>query len=191
MIDWLDDSDSDAAEPLDADIEQTVAGFEAELAANQGEGEPRDGPLRPWREGDSATRGSRFEGWCNENVMDGRVERLRVETGSNAGLELSAAQRRLSDDYWVGENAIWEFKCGYEKGHIDRGQLNDYWKMMDESGVRAVRGGGALDTRIESVNYLFDSRAGALNNRELIEDTGSERVYVWYLDDNHEMQLLS
>ena len=88
------------------------------------------------------------------------------------------------------ENAIWDFKCGYEKGHIDREQLNDYWKMMDEGGVRAVRGGAMLDTNIESVNYLFDSRAGALNNRELIEDSGSERIFVWYLDDNHQRRLL-
>lgn len=190
MIDWIDDADRDPVETLDADIEQTIEGYDTELMAQQAEGEPREGPLRPWREGDSATRGSRFEAWCNENLMDGQVERLRVETSRNAGLELGAAQRRLSDDYWVRENAIWDFKCGYEKGHIDRGQLNDYWRMMDEGGVRAARGGGALDTKIESVNYLFDSRAGALNNRELIEDTGSERIFVWYLDDNHRPQML-
>lgn len=188
MSDWFDD---DAEQVFEPDIQEWLEVNDAELAARDSPSEQTGERSMPWRDvANPSARGSAFEQWCNENLMDNRAERLRVPNELNEKLGLTA-QNRQSDDYWIRDNAVWDMKCGYVQGEIKHPQLSDYQKMLDAGQVTAVKDGSEQIRQIESVNYLFDTREGALNNQELIESTGSERIFIWYLDAENHPQLLS
>lgn len=180
-----------SGEEFDEDIREWLYRNDSNLAASDSSpSETATERSMPWRDADNpSARGSNFEKWCNANLMDDRAERLRVPSEQNDNLNLSA-QSRLSDDYWARDNAIWDMKCGYEQGNIDISQLSDYQKMLNEGQVTALKDGHEQIQNIESINYLFDTKEGALNNQELIESTGSERIFVWYLDNDNQPRLL-
>ncbi len=145
----------------------------------------------PWRNAASSSgKGAAFEKWVNESLMNGKMERLLVNKELNEVLNLEASHRRISDDYWIRENAIWDMKAGYERTYIDSNQLADYHKMLNNGKVVALKGRERQIQSVDSVNYLFDTKAGALRNQVLIADQGSERIFIWYLDANNQPALL-
>lgn len=177
-------------EGLDDDTIAEIKAIEQEHALQEPQ-DLRTNAEMPWR--DSLTpsgRGSAFERWANENLMDGRMERLVVPEELNKDLNLEIPQRRISDDCWVRENAIWDLKAGYETSSINSSQLTDYHKMLDAGQVVALKNGLEQVQSVESVNYLFDTKAGALRNHDLIAGQGSERIFIWYLDASNQPTLL-
>ncbi|MCC6606685.1 MAG: hypothetical protein IT327_25985 [Anaerolineae bacterium] len=99
--------------------------------------------------------------------------------------------RRSTDGFWLRETAIWDMKVGYEKKTIEKAQLKDYYAILSAGYVNARKSNGEIVSQsIQSVNYLFDSKAGAEANRNLIADTGSERIFIFYLDQNKEIEIL-
>lgn len=137
----------------------------------------------------SGLKGSEFEAKKSDYLGDG-VHRITVRPEDNAHLTdygdgLGLVKRRTSDGYIDKRGEIWEQKSGYEKGGINKDQIHDYMTMED-AGYVNIRdaGGNIVKTPVTSVNYLFDSKAGADANAA---DLGG--LTTWYVDKDGHVQL--
>jgi hypothetical protein len=134
-------------------------------------------------------KGSNFENWARQELFDGQARRITVLPEDNPKLDRLAdgvgisKERRIADAYWKEDGSIWELKSGYQKGGIDQDQLYEY-SLMEEAGYVNARVGGKKEKLlVTSVNYLFDSKAGAEANR-------SGAATFWYVDEKGKVQLL-
>lgn len=141
----------------------------------------------------SAKKGSDFEKWAGENVFHDEARRLAIlpednlhldEYGDGVGI---TKNRRISDAYLDRDGAIWELKSGYEKGGIDRDQLYEY-SLMEDAGYVKVRNGDQIEeVEVKSVNYLFETKAGAEANAAHLRGFATP----WYKDEQGNIQLLA
>lgn len=139
----------------------------------------------------SACKGSDFEAWAHDNVFHGKGKRVVIrpednnhldELGDGVGITKT---RRISDVYLNKQGEIWELKAGYENNPIDRNQLYEY-ALMEQAGGIQVREDGKLKTMpVRSVNYLFDSKAGAAANEVFLRGYAT----TWYVDSAEQVQL--
>jgi hypothetical protein len=134
-------------------------------------------------------KGSDFENWARQELFEGKAKRITVLPEDNPKLDRLAGgvgiskERRIADVYWKEEGSIWELKSGYQKGGIDQDQLYEY-SLMEEAGYVNARVGGKKEKLpVTSVNYLFDSKAGAAANQ-------SGEANFWYVDEKGKVQLL-
>lgn len=139
-----------------------------------------------------AQKGSDFEQWAATGVFSGDARRLVIQPEDNEHLDkLGDAvgitkSRRISDAYVDADGSVWELKAGYGTGGINQDQLYEY-SLMEEAGYVRIRDGDKLvDIPITSVNYLFDTKAGALANAHSLRG----RATPWYRDEEGNVQLL-
>jgi hypothetical protein len=139
-----------------------------------------------------AQKGCDFEKWAGENVFHNEARRLTIlpednlhldEYGDGVGI---TKNRRISDAYLDQDGALWELKSGYAKGGIDRDQLYEY-SLMEDAGYVLVRNGEQLeDVEVKSVNYLFETKAGAAANAVHLRGFATP----WYKDEQGNIQLI-
>jgi hypothetical protein len=134
-------------------------------------------------------KGSDFENWARQELFEGKARRITILPEDNPKLDRLAdgvgisKERRIADAYWKEDGSIWELKSGYKKGGIDQDQLYEY-SLMEEAGSVNVRVGGRKEKLpVTSVNYLFDSKAGAKANQ-------SGAATFWYVDEKGKVKLL-
>jgi len=134
-------------------------------------------------------KGSDFESWAREELFEGNAKRIIIYPEDNRqlnklgdGIGLTK-ERRITDAYWKEDGSIWELKSGYQKGGIDQDQLYEYSLMEQAGEVRVREGGNKIKLPVTSINYLFDTKAGALANQ-------SGEANFWYLDENKNVQHL-
>lgn len=139
----------------------------------------------------SSRKGSDFEHWARDEVFSGESHRLTMRPEDNEHLndygdDLGLTKRRTSDGYINTDGDIWELKSGYEKGGIDEDQVLEY-SMMEDAGHVFIRdaAGKKVEVPVRSVNYLFETEAGAAANADALR----ARATVWYRDEDGKVQL--
>jgi hypothetical protein len=139
----------------------------------------------------SGQKGSDFEQWGRAEVFKGESHRLTALPEDNEHLDeygdgLGLTKRRSSDSYVDEEGSLWDLKSGYEKGGIDEDQLLEY-SMMEDAGHVFIRDdkGQIKDVPVTSINYLFETKAGAAANATDLQG----RATAWYKDENGKVQL--
>ena len=178
----------DTSENLDKPIRQSLG--ERGRRAMQGETQ------RNTVDGDRPTDGHEFERWANNQYFEGRGRRLNVnmydncqhlDRTSDSGIGLS--KERRTDIYLDDTGEIWELKSGYEKGGIDEDQLDNYQNMLDAGYVYERDDQKERVKRpVNSVNYLFGTKAGAEHNASKFADRD---IFVYYVDEANTVQHLS
>lgn len=169
--------------PLGSAGKQAMQG-RSELGTEETAAEP-DAPT-------SAQKGSDFEQLAPTEVFHGDARRLVIRPEDNEhldklgdGVGITKAHR-ISDAYVDADGSLWELKAGYGTGGIDQDQLYEY-SLMEEAGYVKIRDGDKLvNTPITSINYLFDTKAGAMANAHHLRG----RATPWYRDEEGNVQLL-
>jgi hypothetical protein len=134
-------------------------------------------------------KGSNFENWTRKDLFEGQAQRITIHPEDNPHLDRLgdgvgiSKERRFADAYWKEDGSIWEMKSGYPKGGIDQDQLYEY-SLMEQAGYVNVRQDGKnVKLPVTSINYLFDTKEGALANQ-------SGEAAFWYLDEKGNVKLL-
>jgi hypothetical protein len=117
----------------------------------------------------AALKGAMFEVFARVHLPEfaGKVFR-RVRFRSGAGLEL-AAESRTSDFFIEATGELWDFK---HAAKVDLAQAKDYAKILNTVSEGLPR--------VQSINYLFPSKAGAEANKHLKDVAG---FFVHYVDE--------
>jgi hypothetical protein len=139
-----------------------------------------------------AQKGSDFETWARSEVFHGDARRLVIRPEANEHLDRLGdgvgitKNRRISDAYLDSDGSVWELKAGYEAGGIDQDQLYEY-SLMEDAGCVYLRDGDNVEKApVTSINYLFETKAGAVANAR---DLGG-RATPWYRDEEGGVQML-
>lgn len=180
---------SDASENVEEPIRKSLG----ERGRRAMQGEPQRNPADGERPTDD---GHEFERWANNQYFEGKGRRLNVnmydnyqhlDRTSDSGIGLS--KERRTDIYLDDTGEIWELKSGYETGGIDEDQLDNYQNMLDAGYVYERDDRTEKVKRpVNSVNYLFGTRAGAENNASKFADRD---IFVYYVDETNTVQHLS
>jgi hypothetical protein len=180
MSDWKETGKFQEVQPQQDDLDM------AKIQASMRGMEPLPEQSNP------AQKGSDFEKWAGENVFHDEARRLAIlpednlhldEYGDGVGITKNC---RISDAYLDQDGAIWELKSGYEKGGIDRDQLYEYSLMEDAGHVKVRNGDQMEEVEVKSVNYLFETKAGAEANAAHLRGFATP----WYKDEQGNIQLL-
>jgi hypothetical protein len=137
--------------------------------------------------------GNNFSDWAKENLFQGMGLTKKLLVGDNLQMDPSGDDIGLTKDripdYITSDGDIWEFKSGYENGGIDQDQLREYRIMQETGSVRYYVNENSTDYAeipVKSINYLFETRAGAIANASNID----KDVVIWFLDENGLVQFL-
>jgi len=182
MDDWKNPNEMKEVEPGDKSVPE-VGG--KGIQSIQGTDTAVSEPANP------AQKGSDFEKSASTEVFHGEARRLVIRPEDNGHLsEIDddvgiTKGRRISDAYVDQDGAIWELKSGYEKGGIDQDQLYEY-SLMEQAGYVNVRKGNEIEeVPVKSVNYLFETKAGAEANASALRGMAAP----WYRDEAGGVQL--
>jgi hypothetical protein len=117
----------------------------------------------------SALKGAMFEIFARVHLQEfaGKAFR-RVRFRAGAGLEL-ATESRTSDFFIEATGELWDFK---HAASVDAAQARDYAKILNSVSEGLPR--------VQSINYLFPSKAWAVANRSLADTAG---FFVHYVDE--------
>lgn len=139
-------------------------------------------------------KGSDFETWARDYYFHGRGEKTKVNLILNLHLDKFGdgvgLTKDRSPDVFVNENGeLWDMKAGYENGKIDQDQLREYRIMLDAGMIKEYKKDTdeIVEIPVNSINYLFETRKGAENNRDVIDSD----VLIWFVDENGNPELLS
>ena len=138
-------------------------------------------------------KGSDFEAWARDYYFHGRGEEKKVNLLLNLHLDKFGdgvgLTKDRSPDVFVNENGeLWDMKAGYENGKIDQDQLREYRIMLDAGMIKEYQKdiNEIVEIPVKSINYLFETRKGAENNRDVIDSD----VLIWFVDENGNPELL-
>lgn len=138
-----------------------------------------------------AKKGSDFEKLAEEEAFKDETKRLTILPEDNIHLDDYGdgvgitKNRRISDAYVDQDGSLWELKSGYEMGGIDRDQLYEY-SLMEDAGYVNVRNGDQIEkVKINSINYLFETKAGAAANVAHLRGFATP----WYIDEQKKVHL--
>jgi hypothetical protein len=188
----VDGKDTHTPENLDSqDLKKTRLGSRG-IAAAQGKKE------------DAARQGEEFQQWSEAHGLDsndfhGEGHRLRIHADDNGHLSRFderdeqpgiTTKWRDSDSYIDNYGHLYELKSGYEIGGISKAQAYEY-HLMQNAGYVKVRDATAKDglraVPVKGVTYIFDSKAGAEANRDVLEDYG---FFILYRDGKGRLKQL-